>query len=273
MLDRTRAQEVAPPLAPQPAAADGVLPVEASDIAFARGGRTLVDGIDFRLEDQGITLVMGPNGAGKSLLLRLLAGLIAPDRGTVTWHGTAPDRARAPRIGFVFQKPVLLRRSALANIVHALKACGVPRSERKARALEALDLAHLRDLAGMPARLMSGGEQQRLALVRALAARPQVLLLDEPTASLDPSSAASIEALVLAAACAGTRIMFVSHDLGQARRLADEVVFMHRGTIVERSPARSFFENPRSTLAERFLAGHLLVDDDRNLNQRKGVTI
>ncbi|WP_245926768.1 ATP-binding cassette domain-containing protein [Breoghania corrubedonensis] len=249
-----------------------MLPLSARGLVFARAGRRLIDDIDFTLEGAGITLIMGHNGAGKSLLLRLLAGLVEPDAGTVTWNGRAPDRARATRVGFVFQKPVLLRRSALGNVVHALKCAGVKRAERKLRAHEALQRARLAPLAGVPARLMSGGEQQRLALARALALRPRVLMLDEPTASLDPTSVAHIEALALEAVRAGTRILFVGHDLAQARRLADEVVFMHSGRIAERTPAATFFDNPQSPLAARFLAGDLLLDEDRKLKREEETT-
>ncbi len=238
-----------------------VLPIAARGLMLARNGRPLIDGIDLVLNGQGITMVMGPNGAGKSLLMKLLAGLLRPDAGEVRWNGCAPDRARAPRIGYVFQKPVLLRRSVFGNILHALKAVGVKRAERRERATEALVRARLEHLAAMPARLLSGGEQQRLALVRALAARPQLLLLDEPTANLDPASTAGIEALVLEAARAGTRVLFVSHDKGQVRRLADDVVFMHDGKIGERSAADDFFESPKSPLARHFLEGGLLVDE------------
>ncbi|WP_321336218.1 ATP-binding cassette domain-containing protein [Breoghania sp.] len=238
-----------------------VLPIAARGLALKRNNRPLIDGIDLVVNGQGITMIMGPNGAGKSLLMKLLVGLQRPDRGTVHWNGQAPDRARAPRIGYVFQKPVLLRRSVLGNIMHALKAIGVRRAERRTLASQALARGHLEHLAAMPARLLSGGEQQRLALVRALAAHPQLLLLDEPTANLDPASTASIEALVLEAARAGTRVLFVSHDRGQVRRLADDVIFMHAGKIAERSSADAFFENPKSPLARHFLEGGLLVDE------------
>ena len=283
MLDRPRPQTEAEftattgrdrhlPHAAPPTSQDTVLPVTASGLTFVRAGRRLVDNIDLTLDGDGITLVMGPNGAGKSLMLRLLAGLLIPDAGTVTWAGRPPDRERTPRIGFVFQKPVLLRRSVLANIVHALKVCGVPRAERKARAMEALERARLGALAALPARVLSGGEQQRLALARTLALNPRLLMLDEPTASLDPASVAHIEALVLEAARAGTRVLFVSHDLGQSRRLADDVVFMHAGHIIERSPADAFFTSPQSRLGAGFLAGDLLLEDDRELNRKRGTT-
>lgn len=236
-----------------------ILPLEATGLTLSRNGRSLIDNIDLRLEGTGITMLMGPNGAGKSLLLRLLAGLVEPDDGSVTWCGRRPMRESAANLGFVFQKPVLLRRSVLANLTHALAAAGHPRAGREAHAMAALDLGGLAPLAKSPARVLSGGEQQRLALVRALALRPELLLLDEPTASLDPSSTHAIEALVRNAADAGTRILFVTHDLGQARRLADNVMFVHAGRIIETTEAGRFFDRPGTPQAKAFLGGGLLL--------------
>jgi tungstate transport system ATP-binding protein len=240
-----------------------ILPLSGHGLTLSLGGRRLLDGIDITVSDNGsgvgITTIMGPNGAGKSLLLRTLAGLIKPDDGTIHWNGAPPDRQHAHRLGFVFQKPVLLRRSVIANMLHALKAAGIKRSERSERAYEALEQANLSHLAKAPARVLSGGEQQRLALARALATKPELLMLDEPTASLDPTSTAAIEALVLDAASAGTRILFVTHDIGQARRLADDVMFLHDGRVAEVTAAKDFFDKPASHQAHAFLKGHLLV--------------
>lgn len=246
-------------LAPVATGNGSILPVASRGLTFARGGRQLLAGIDLSISGNGLTMIMGPNGAGKSLLLRVLAGLVEPDAGTVSWNGGAPDRARAHRLAFVFQHPVLLRRSVLANMVYALKAAGVPRAERSRRALAALEQGSLARLAKSPARVLSGGEQQRLALVRALAARPQLLFLDEPTASLDPASTAAIETLVLDAAANGTRVLFVTHDIGQARRLADDVLFLCDGRVTESSPADAFFDQAASPEARDFLEGRLLL--------------
>lgn len=236
-----------------------VLPLRGSGLSLRRGGRALLDRVDLVIEPGPLTVIMGPNGAGKSLLLRVLATLIAPDEGLVTWAGTLPDRARAPRLGFVFQKPVMLRRSVLENVRYALKAAGVPRAERDRRAAEALAGAGLEPLAGSPARVLSGGEQQRLAIARALSTEPDVLLLDEPSANLDPAATQAIESLVRTAHRAGTTVVFVTHDLGQARRLADEVVFIHRGRLAERTPADRFFAQPSSEAASAFIEGRLVT--------------
>ncbi len=241
------------------AGGSAVLPIAGEGLVVRRGGRILIDGIDAAFEGHGITVVLGANGAGKSLLLRLLAGLVKPDGGAVTWAGRPPDRGRALGVGFVFQRPVMLRRTAIANVRYALKAAGVPRSERDAIARRALQDAGLEALADWPARLLSGGEQQRVALARALAPAPQALLLDEPTSNLDPASTLAIENLVGLAREAGTRIVHVTHDLGQARRLADEVIFMHGGRIVERAPAQSFFDGPSSGRAQAFLEGRIVL--------------
>ena len=160
------------------------------------------------------------------------------------------------RQAMVFQRPVLLRRSVAANIEFALKLRGGPESDRCAELLEHVGLS---PLAGKPARLLSGGEQQRLALARALALDPEVLFLDEPTASLDPASVLRIEEIVMAAHRRGTKIIFVTHERSQAQRLADDVVFLHRGRVVEHTAAGRFFDNPETDVARHFLAGRIVV--------------
>ena len=237
-----------------------LLPVSARNLQVSRGGRTILDGVDFSLTPAAqTTVILGPNGAGKSLLIRILAGLVAADSGQLTWAGTPPDRARMPRIGFVFQRPVHLQRSALANIVYALAITGTAKSDQQGQARAALANAGLADLAEQPARVLSGGEQQRLALARAFACNPELLILDEPTSSLDPASTAAIEAMVIAIRQAGTAVLMVTHDIGQARRLADEVVFMHRGRILERTPAGPFFKQPRTPQAAAFVKGEIVL--------------
>jgi tungstate transport system ATP-binding protein len=238
---------------------DGIRPATVQGLTFEAGGQRLLDDIDLVLERLGTTVIMGPNGAGKSLLLRLLHGLLTPSGGEVRWNGRAPDRAVRRRQAMVFQKPVLLRRSVLGNVTYALKVHGLPRPQRRPRAEEALADAGLDALARRPARVLSGGEQQRLALARAWATRPEVLFLDEPTANLDPAGAHAVERMVAAIKARGTKIVLTTHDLGQARRLADEVVFLHRGRLVERSPAQRFFDQPESEQARAFLSGELVL--------------
>ena len=237
-----------------------LLPLELRGVGLFRGGKRVLKEIDCRFEAAPArTLIIGPNGAGKSLLLRLCHGLIAPDEGEVRWHvGHNGERALALGQAMVFQRPVLLRRSARSNLAFALKARGIDGEARRARIEEVLGQTGLARLADAPARALSFGEQQRLALARALALRPRVLFLDEPTANLDPAAAHLVEDLVRRSADEGMRIVMTTHDLNQARRLADEVIFMHRGRIKERAPATAFFAGPENDLARAFLAGELL---------------
>jgi tungstate transport system ATP-binding protein len=240
-------------------AAPRVLPIEARGIVLRRAGRTILDDVHVRIASHGITALMGPNGAGKSMLLRVLAALVTPDAGQVNWSGAAPRRALRRALGFVFQKPVLLRRSALANIRYALRAAGHGRAQSLARGREALAFAGLTHLARSPARLLSGGEQQRLAIARALALEPEAIFLDEPTSNLDPASTAHIEKLIREVTAAGRKVVLVTHDIGQAHRLADEITFMHHGRIVENTPAATFFDTPASDAARAFLTGQIVL--------------
>ncbi len=228
--------------------------VEMQGVTYQAGGKTLLDGLDLQLFSGSRTIIMGPNGAGKSLTLRLLQGLLEPQSGRVRWAGTAASRS-----ALVFQRPTLLRRSVAANLRHALSVYNVPKPDRNRRLEQLLELGNLSGLRDQPARRLSGGEQQRLSIVRAMAAQPQVLLLDEPTASLDPAATAAIEALVNEAHRDGTKIVFVTHDIGQARRIGDEVVFVHKGRLCEQTPATEFFNKPRSTEAAGYLAGRLVL--------------
>ena len=184
-------------------------------------------------------------------------GLLSPSRGRVTWDGVA-DRPPLRR-AIVFQRPVMLRRSVGENIRYALKAARIPADRQPARIDELLALVGLDGMAQRPARRLSGGEQQRLALARALARDPTVLFLDEPTASLDPAATKSVEDIVRAVAARGIKVVMTTHDLGEARRLAGDVVFMHRGRIVETGDADAFFNSPQTGEARTFLAGDLLL--------------
>lgn len=236
-----------------------VLPLEVSGLRFCAGGRDLVDVEALRLCAGAPSLVIGPNGAGKSLLLRLLHGLLEPAHGKVLWNGREADETIRAAQAMVFQRPVLLRRSVLANVEYALRTHGVERPRRREVALDWLRRAGLDGLARQPARTLSGGEQQRLALARALALDPDVLFLDEPTASLDPVSTHAIETLIGEAVRHGTKIIMVTHDLGQIRRLGGEVLFMNRGRIAEQAPAETFLRQPGCEEARAFMAGGLVM--------------
>lgn len=232
-----------------------MMPLQVSGLSLKMRETTLIDSVTFGLGPTGITMIMGPNGAGKSLLLRLLHGLQVPTAGTIAWNDTPASPAMTRRQALVFQQPVLLRRSVAANVGFILKARDLPLGDldRLLADVGLLDKKHL------PARRLSGGEQQRLSLARALATRPEVLFLDEPTASLDPASTQVIEEIVRVAAAGGTRVIFVTHDIAQARRMADDVIFLHRGRVTEHSPAPRFFADPVSEPARAYLAGHLVT--------------
>jgi tungstate transport system ATP-binding protein len=230
-----------------------VLPLQVESVGYDVGGEVLLDGVSFVLNEGGPTVLLGPNGAGKSLTLRLCHGLIEPTRGRVRW--STPDAQR--RQAMVFQRPVMLRRSALANVTYALGARGIERKERRDRAMRALESAGLARVAHRSARALSGGEQQRLALARVWALEPEVLFLDEPTASLDPTASLAVEQIVRAIGDAGTRIVMTTHNLAQARRFAEDVIFLHGGRLLEHTPAARFFEQPATRDAQAFLAGEL----------------
>ena len=233
-----------------------LLPLETRALVYEIDGKRLIDGIDLQISAGPVTVVMGPNGAGKSILLRLLHGLKTPTSGQVLWAGQMPNERLRQRQAMVFQRPVLLRRSVAANLDFVLRMRKI-RGKHRCDAL--LWKVGLEKQAHQNARDLSGGEQQRLALARALALDPEVMLLDEPTASLDPASTAGIEAIVGAAHRAGTKIVFVTHDIGQARRLADDVIFLHHGRIVERAPAAVFFDRPESHAARDYLTGRIVL--------------
>ena len=208
-----------------------ILPLRLEGVSFG----DIIKAVSLELEAGPSTIILGANGAGKSVLMRLMHGLLAPSRGSIRWSS-------AGRQAMVFQRPVMLRRSALANVAYGLEVAG----QDPGGAMEALREVGLSHLAHRPARVLSGGEQQRLALARAWALHPEVLFLDEPTASLDPSATREIEAVIRGFDAAGTKVVMATHNLGQARRLGDEVIYLHQGRVVERSPVEQFFARPAS---------------------------
>jgi tungstate transport system ATP-binding protein len=233
-----------------------ILPLTLDNVSYASNGQPIIGGISLSIEAGPSTIILGANGAGKSVLMRLMHGLLAPTTGSVRWN--EPDAAsRRRRQAMVFQRPVMLRRSALANVEYALAVARVPAAERQAQALAALDEVGLRPLAHRPARVLSGGEQQRLALARAWALHPEVLFLDEPTANLDPAAVREIETVIKAFDAAGTKIVMATHNLGQARRLGDEVLYLQAGRVMERAPIEQFFARPATVDAAAFMKGEL----------------
>jgi len=225
------------------------------DLRFAVGGQHLLGPVDLDLAPVGCTVVLGPNGAGKTILLRTLHGLLTHTSGTIEWPGNGGAR---PRQAMVFQNPVMLRRSAWANVYYALRAAGQAPDQARAASDDVLQRAGLAHLARRPARVLSGGEQQRLAIARAWATGPRLLLLDEPTSRLDPRATHEIETLVDTIRTAGTRLLMTTHDLHQAERLADDVVFLHHGRVHAHQRAHAFFQHPDHPFAAAFLRGELI---------------
>ncbi len=230
-----------------------MLPLALDQVSFAVDGKTIIDRVSVEFGTGPRTVILGPNGAGKSVLMRLCHGLLRPTAGRITWGGPVDGSRQA----MVFQRPVMLRRSALANVVYGLKLAGKSRGECLLRAQDVLEAVGLADLARRPARVLSGGEQQRLALARAWALGPEVLFLDEPTANLDPGATRDVETIIGQIHAGGTKIVMTTHNLGQARRLGDEILFLNQGRLVERSPVETFFQQPASAEAAAFIRGEL----------------
>jgi tungstate transport system ATP-binding protein len=231
------------------------LPIVFEDASLRAHDVAILDRVALALGPGEPTVLVGPNGAGKTSLIRLAASLSAPTTGRLTWGGKPETDGR--RIAVVFQRPIMLRRSAAANVAYGLPRCsGRERKQRVDDLLAQVGLTHVRE---RPARRLSGGEQQRLALARALAREPEVLFLDEPTASLDPASVRAVEDVVRAVAASGVKVVMATQNLGQARRLAGEVVFVLRGRVHECAPVAAFFGAPQTSEAAAFLRGDLVV--------------
>jgi tungstate transport system ATP-binding protein len=248
--------EPAPPLllTEQAPVSNSLLPLVLKDVSYRTGGLDILSELSFTIEAGPRTVILGPNGAGKSVLLRLCHGLLRPTSGRIDWHNKRRARRRH---AMVFQRPIMLRRSTLANVTYALRLARVRSGQRRRRALAKLEAVGLAHLADRPARRLSGGEQQRVALARAWALEPEVLFLDEPTASLDPSATRLIENVIEAMHRAGTKIVMTTHDLGQAHRVADEIIFLDRGRLAERAPAGRFLSQPQSAAGAAFVRGDL----------------
>lgn len=233
--------------------------LELDRICFRPGGRTVLDRIDFTWGEASICALIGPNGAGKTVTLRIAHGLLRPDAGRVRFEGREPPRNDTAFEGqaLVFQQPSLFRGSVLDNLMLARHAAGLSEKALREHALAMLERVGLSALVRSPALKLSGGERQRLAIARAWLTNPRLLLLDEPTASLDPAARESIERLIREIAASGCRVLMTSHNLGQVARLADEVLFLNAGRLLERSRASEFFRAPRTGEAQRFLQGEL----------------
>jgi tungstate transport system ATP-binding protein len=233
------------------------LPLMLVDVRIVAGNVTILDQISLMLGAGPPTVLIGPNGAGKTTLLRVAMGLTRPTSGLVSWGGR--EHSPPTRRAFMFQRPAMLRRSTAANIRYALAAANVPRAQCEVRVRELMAEVGLTGLERRPAQRLSGGEQQRLALARALARDPVILFLDEPTASLDPAATKAIEDIIRRISARGVKVVLSTHDLGQARRIGGDIVLLHRGRLIENTPAETFFVSPHSPEGKTFIAGELLV--------------
>ena len=235
-----------------------ILPLEVDDLVFERNQTRIIDGVSLNIGRKGCTTIMGYNGAGKSVLIRLLHGLLIPSAGIVRWSGNLNSTDVARRQSMVFQSPVLLRRSVEANIRYALSKRGFKGKLREKKLEVILRETNLLPLRHRSATVLSGGERQRVALCRALAAEPEVVFLDEPTASLDPAATIAIERILQLAVDSGRKLIMVTQSVGQAQRMASDVIFLHRGRVSEHTPIDEFLTAPRSAAARAFIDGELL---------------
>lgn len=234
-----------------------ILPLHLTNVSLRKSGTNIVGPIDLELSGDGCTIVIGPNGSGKTSLLRLMHGLEKASEGKVKWKVPKSEAYKAQC--FVFQSPVLLRRSVRENIVYPLLLRG---GQRKAALNEAdawIDKVGLGSASAKDAQVLSGGERQKLALVRALITKPEILFLDEPTTNLDGASTMEIENLIKQAQEEGTRIVMATHDFGQARRLGTDVLFMYRGQVYETGSAQEFFPVPVTDKARAFIKGEVVL--------------
>jgi len=238
-----------------------LFPLKVDNLVFQVNGKKLIDNLSFKLEAKGITALMGPNGAGKSLTLRLLHNLIEKTSGTISWNNEDNQKFIQNAQAMVFQKPVLLRRSVIENLRYNLHVKNIKDNAQQAVLIEeALTRAGLTEQANNPARLLSGGEQQKLAMARALMTKPSILFLDEPTASLDPNATLVIEDLIKAANTQGTKIILITHDIGQARRLAEEILFLTGGQVSEQGKAMDLINNPQTKPAQQYFSGEIVTE-------------
>jgi len=233
------------------------LPFEVNKLSVTKCGNILLSDISLNITSNEITIILGPNGAGKSLFLRTAHGLETLSQGSIKWNTHTPS-PRQPWRSYIFQKPVLLRRSVRANLEYVLSLHQIEKRNYTALINNALQHTGLMDLAERNARVLSGGEQQRLNIARAWVLQPKVILLDEPTAELDPNGTAAIERLIEEIAQQGTKVIMSTHDLGQARRLGKDILFFHQGKLIEHTPAEIFFTQANTEAAQNFIAGKLL---------------
>ena len=236
------------------------LPLTLKNVTYYSDGKELLK-CNVTISEGPNTMVLGPNGAGKSIFLRVCHGLLKPTEGQVEWTGKEQD-ANNPNQAMVFEKPIMLQRTAEENLAYGLKLRKAKKDVIKQRVSQVLQRVGLTEAAKQLATSLSAGEQQRLALGRAWVLEPDVLFLDEPTANLDPGSTAEVEIIIQEIKKSGTKIVMTTHDLGQARRLGGDIIFLYEGTLKEHSPAEKFFDSPETKEARAFLNGEILWGQD-----------
>ena len=231
-----------------------MFPLKVKNLNLIIENQKLINNLNFQLNDSSLTVLLGPNGAGKSLLLRLLNGLLVPTSGQIFWSGNSINDTIRKKQAFVFQKSILLRRSVSENLNFVQKLYNCSNGSNQD---EMLKMVGLYDKKNIPARLLSVGEQQILSLIRALIINPQLIFLDEPTSNIDPISTSIIESILFAAKEKGVKIIFVTHDILQAKRIADEILFMEKGSIIEQNKVKLFFPKPKTKVAQNFISGKI----------------
>ena len=224
--------------------------IELKDITVARNGRTILNIPHALIPADRITACIGPNGAGKTTLLKLLAGLIQPDTGTVQF-------SFASKTALVLHHNPMIKASARTNISLVKEVDATITDQAIDVALKQIGLS---ELAQNPAHKLSAGERQKLCLARAMLQKPNLLLLDEPTANLDPSSTDQVEEMISKFNIEGADVLFSSHQLAQVQRLAQYILFIDQGEIKEKGPSGPFFSEPQTTAAKRYLHQELILE-------------
>ena len=232
--------------------------IEISDLSFEFNGKALISIEKLIVYEPKITVILGPNGAGKSLLLKLIQGIQKPSAGQIKLRGI-PIEENQERLTMVLQAPILLRLSVYYNIAMCMNRSNFFLSSSEKEAIHRLiKKVGLEDKLNVPAKFLSGGEKQKLSLARALISNPSILLVDEPTSTIDPTTTLLIENMIREQSELGTKIIFVTHDINQAFRLANDAVMIYKGKIVEHGSVESFFQKPSSSFTKRYLSGSLL---------------
>ena len=236
--------------------AHDLTPIQFKDLSVILGQKIILDKINCKIKSNSITAVLGPNGAGKSIFLQTINGLFSIQSGRLNFNLMEINQEIRKQQAMVFQNPVLLRRTVIAN----LQFISNLRNKESNRLLKKiLSKVGLEDYEKKPARLLSGGEKQRLSMARALIINPNLLLLDEPTANLDPYSLKLIEDLVLEENSIGKTIIFTTHDMSQAKRLATDVIFLNKGKVLEQTISKTFFKSPKTLEAQKYINGEILI--------------